>query len=588
MRGMQFWMMSLASLTLAAVLGSCGKVAEGDGIQLDSNTNWLKRCEADSECSGALVCLCGQCTQPCAETPECGRLEGASCGAANGGACEGSPGAGGLCVLECSSASDCENDEFSCSEGQCVPLPTEEPNGAGGLPPEGDAPLPLLTCPAGGEAMNMDDVFTTITYDLAGGDADDLLSYRYLTLANRRNAGLCGPDLEVERAAMVKVLNSVSLSALVELPFAVDALGLVYRIDLRDYGWDRPVTVNGTRYNDVWEALVDNDVYSVPWQGDDADDVVADTGTAFPVMFASAFVPVATEASMYYALLNIPENVEQLFSIFAINVAQNLIDDELIRAGFAGTDMGRPDDAFIAERHDIEVRSGYLWQVSSFGTPSDLFANPLGQPAGEREIIFTLENGLFAFVFADEDGNRLDTSVAFSASNSPLAVRNSFGRHASGIRVSDQVRGAAELGMLPHLTVGELEKLRIIYPEADDLRGILDNDRNRYAQALRAARWVSRAASFELDVEGTEPISRTYATYLDDVDLNVAAGDLMITPEQLQNDLFELEPEMQVLENGRMSRDEFARAYRDSLCVLSVALENAPDAELCDALEPAP
>jgi hypothetical protein len=421
--------------------------------------------------------------------------------------------------------------------------------------------------------MDIDQLFQLINDDLAGEDADDQLFFRYLTLANRRNAGLCGPDLDVERAAMVKTLNSVSLSALIEPPFAVDPLGLVYRIDLRDYEWDRAVTVNGAAYNDVWEALAEN-VYSVPWQGDDIDDVVADTGTAVPVMFASTFVAQATDVSNYYALLGIPENVDGfILDELGIDVAQNFADDEVIRAGFAGTAMDLPDDAFIAERHDIEVRNGYLWQVSSFGgTPGDLFANPLSQPAGEREIIFTLKNGLLAFVFVDDSGNRLNTSGAFSASNPALQVRDSFGRHASGIRASDQVRDAADLGMLGHLTIDELEKLRVIYPAADDLTRILDDDRGQYAFSLAAA---------ELDIERTEPITRTYATYVADVDLNVAAGDLMTTPEQLRADLVQLVPRMQALGNGGISRNDFALYYRRSLCVLTVAHENTPDAALC-------
>jgi hypothetical protein len=57
----------------------------------------------------------------------------------------------------------------------------------------------------------------------------------------------------------------------------------------------------------------------------------------------------------------------------------------------------------------------------------------------------------------------------------------------------------------------------------------------------------------------------------------------MLTADALERNLYELDPGMQVLESGRVSRDEFTLSYRRSICVLSVALDNSPDVAFCEA-----
>lgn len=572
MRGMQVWVVSLATLILAVMLGSCGKVAGDGDIQLDSNTNWLKRCESDAECSGALACLCGQCTQSCAETPECGLLAGASCGSV-GGACEESPGAGGLCMLECGSASDCEDDDFTCSDGQCVALPRAPAPTQDELAPGAAEPERPEACPAGDGALDMDDVFALIAADLDLTEAEDRVNSRYLSLANRRNAGLCETDLDGERAAMFKMVNSVSRSPSLTLPQPIDATRLIYRIDLRDYEWDQPLNVAGVNHVNLWEALAARDPFFVPWQGDDADAVVNSTGTTSPVMFVSGLVAAATDASTYYALIGMPEKVDDfILGNLGIDRETNFVDQEVIRAGFSGASAGLPNESFLAERHDIEVRSGYLWQLADFGR--NVLEDPLGEPSGERELIFTLPNGLLAFALADSDGNRVEQAAAFT--NGPqLPLRASFGRYASGVVVSDEVREAASSGAFSErITAGDIDQLFAIYLEPDQLSGVLDGDRESYADALARA---------EINMVAAEPISRAYAAFEADVDINIAAGDLMLTPDGLRRDLRELDRNMHVLESERVSRSEFTLSYRRSICTLSVALDNSPDIAFCDA-----
>ena len=408
MRGMHLLKLALSGLALLVGLGSCGKAANNGAFQSDSNTNWLKRCSANSECSGALICLCGQCSQPCAATDECSLLPGASCGVASCGESTGS--GGGQCLLTCGSANECP-DDFACTDGQCTPLPDDlvgnpapiDDMSSDSSDPLGEVPVPETCEP---RSMDMDEVFRVIGADIAQISAADRPYLRYLSLANRLNAGACEGALEVERKALSKTLNSVSSSPNIEQPFGIDANGVIFRVDLRDYNWDTTVSVDGTEYEDAWEAVVANDPYAVPWRGDDADAVVIDTGTTVPVLFANTFLAAATEARVYYGLLNIPPSAADLMLRLEVELS-----DPSIRAAFSSSDR-----TFVADRWNTQIRAGYVWQLADFGRDrAALLANPLGVPEGDRELVLTLSNGMLAFVYVAASGARIDRSNLFGA-----------------------------------------------------------------------------------------------------------------------------------------------------------------------------
>ncbi len=428
--------------------------------------------------------------------------------------------------------------------------------------------------------VNFDDLFQLINNDLSGQDADDQLFFRYLTVANRNDSGLCGAGVrEAERQALAKGVNMLSRSPTIDLPFQVDSEGLVYRLDLRDYEWDRTISVGGQNFVDAWEAVAASNPYAVPFVGDDADDAVADTGTAVPVMLADSFLDTAFGAELYYAILGIPEDIDSfILNDLGIDIEQNFIDQEVIRAGFSGASIGLPDNALLAERHDIEVRNGVLWQISDFGGGADgLVEDPLGQPQGERKVIFTLENGLLAFALADANGERqndsdlfLDTSESNFAYTIALSAIREF---AEGVDVRDEVRRAALAN--PNFSQEEKELIRVLYPRNNELRAILDDDRLQfYARGLAAA---------GVDINDSEPISALLDDFNADVDLATAAGDVLVNPEAFENDIQELPEPVQILDSGaRLDRDDWSSLYVQSLCILSVALENAPDVALCN------
>lgn len=60
---------------------------------------------------------------------------------------------------------------------------------------------------------------------------------RYFSLAHLYNAGVSANDLETYRAALGKLINSLSWHKEITRPTVVDAARTVFRIDLRDYNW---------------------------------------------------------------------------------------------------------------------------------------------------------------------------------------------------------------------------------------------------------------------------------------------------------------------------------------------------------------
>lgn len=443
-------------------------------------------------------------------------------------------------------------------------------NGGGGNQPP-------ASCPA----IDFDELFQLINDDLSGEDADDQLFFRYLTLANRHDSGLCSAEIrEADRRALAKGVNMLSKSPTIDVPLQVDVDGLLYRLDMRDYEWDRPISVGGENFNDAWEAVAAHNTYAVPFAGDDADDTVADTGTVAPFMFADAFLDAATRGELYYALIDVPEDIDSfILNDLGIDIEQNFIEQEVIRAGFSGARIGLPDNAFLAERHDIEVRNGVLWQISDFGGgPDGLFDDPLGQPQGERKLVFTLANGLLGFALADANGQRLSDSELFldslEANLTYNIAESAITEFAEGVDVTDQVLQAALAN--PNLSAEEKELVRTFYPQRSELSAILDDDRQQfYARALVLA---------GLDINDPEPIGPLLDDFDADVDLATAAGDVLFRPEAFQRNIQELPEPVHILgSGGRLDRDDWTSLYVQSLCILSVALENMPDAEICNA-----
>jgi mono/diheme cytochrome c family protein len=442
------------------------------------------------------------------------------------------------------------------------------------------------SCPD--QLFTFDDLYQEVASDLRSLDADDALTTRYISLTNRFTAGVCkGAALDRERNALFKMVNMLSTETTVEQPEPVNPDETIYRIDLEDYGWDKPVTVvnadgSTTDFTDKWEAIIANNQYAVEFVGDDADDAKLDSNTTVPVLFADSLLDAATIGNLYYALIDV--DVQDTLDNFILNtldidVVDNLEQEDQVRAGTTKSRISRQDR--VVERDEIGVRQGVLWQSFDFEDDANdsIFEDPFNFAEGGTEAIFTLPNGFFGFIIADansaivEDSDiLLDTNQNNFRAVTSISCSNC---HAQGlIPVIDEVR---EIALANARTSGlnndEVEQLRNVYPEPADFARIVLDDSTRF--------FKSGLSEAGVTVEGGDPVASTFFRFDQDITLEDAAGDLGLTPDELQDNLNDLNPELNVLDQGRLDRDDFTQFYIDSLCILSLVNENQPDPNVC-------
>ncbi len=479
--------------------------------------------------------------------------------------------------------------------------PSLEPTGQGGsglsgvggaspLMPSDETPPDVVVPPTcDNPAIDFDRLFTAVGTDLAGRDAVQQTFSRYISLTNRFTAGNCPDVLERDRRALFKMMNMLSRSVSIARPQSINAEQTLFRIDLRDYDWDRAIDVDGVSFADVWEAVALNNPYAVPFVGDDADDAVADTGTAFPIMFADQMLDVAAFDNLYYAIIDLDVNQtlpDFILNELEIDLVANLDAETSVRAGTRASSLTREGRLF--QRDASGVAAGqFLWQAVDLTDTeaAGIFNDPLGFPSGETFAIFTLPNAMLGFAIADVNGViRTDSDVIldFNMGNfRAQAAVSCSGCHANGIfPVVDEVRefalaNAVALG----LNSGEVDQLQAVYPLGAEFTRIAEADSASFQQALLEA----GAPMLVNEPIANEPISSLFARFDEDMRLADAAGDFGITPEDLRDNLQGLNQVARVLADGSLDRDDFTSVFVDSLCRLSLALENQPDPAACVA-----
>jgi serine/threonine-protein kinase len=439
-------------------------------------------------------------------------------------------------------------------------------------------------CSKDGQLVDFDELFQTVNEDLARADNKDTPFYRYVSITNRFTAGQCADALDKDRDGLTKMLNMLSIDAGIEAPVPVNKDETLYRVDLRDFAWDRAISVEGTNFVDVWEAIAANNPYAVEFVGDDADDAKADTGTAFPIQFADQMMDVAIIGNLYYAIIDV-DVAQPLANFISVNlgidVVQNTIDEDQLRAGTTKSRISRQDR--LVQRDGIEVRAGALWQSFDFedNANESIFEDPFNFTPGGTEAIFTLPNGMLGFIIADandaivEDSDiLLDTNQNNFRAITSVSCSNC---HAGGlIPVTDEVRdiaiaNARDIG----LNRDEVEQLQGIYVSPQEFaRQVTEDSDQFYKRALQQA---------DLPVQGGDPVSNVFLRFDQDMRLADAAGDLGLTPDDLSRNLNDLNPVLATLDRGTIDRDDFTAVFIDSLCILSTPLENQPDVAACDA-----
>jgi hypothetical protein len=157
------------------------------------------------------------------------------------------------------------------------------------------------------------------------------------------------------------------------------------------------------------------------------------------------------------------------------------------------------------ERHDIQQRNGAFWQSFDFDDNANdsIFQDPFGFTAGGSEAIFTLPNGMLAFIIADENDNivqdsdiLLDTSQDNHRAVTAVSCSNC---HATGfIPVIDEVGPIAQANARQiGLDRDQVKELQALYVSPDAFaRKVKQDSEDFYQRALQAA---------ELPIQGGGP-----------------------------------------------------------------------------------
>jgi hypothetical protein len=448
--------------------------------------------------------------------------------------------------------------------------------------------------------QDIDTQIEKMSDDIATLDAEDQPFTRYLTVTYSSNAGECGRALQRQRYALFKTINSVSTDTRVHQPVAIDDDETIFRVDIRDYNWDRDIDLEDDQvvdFNDGWDAIIADDAaapYAIEYTGDQADDLIADSGTTVPFLPVNAFVQAVEFGDLYYTLIGAKANLFDFeLQVLNIDTKAEIADDNLMRAGFSNSGVSKQER--VLNRFDSGIAAGLNYWISfdfdggnggdrafvAQGIERDIanesiYADPLDFAFAGGEAIFSLPNGLQAYYVANAAGARLATApigvVIDPAQNNGLVTNGASCNscHNAGmITFTDTVRQFVEDNRTK-FDNETYESVMIQYPDAKTFQEQMDRDSAVHVAALEEAGVPAKVP---------DPISRVYLDFqLGDITLDIAAGELAVPVEQLKRDINLLDPRLSVLndEGGAVSREIFDDTFFDSVCVLHQVNNNAP------------
>jgi tetratricopeptide (TPR) repeat protein len=405
------------------------------------------------------------------------------------------------------------------------------------------------------------EVIRAMRADLEGLPARQRRFTRYFTLTHLFNAGLSEDELQSYRHGLSKLVNSLSWGGSVVVPRPVDPARTIFRIDLRDYQWEER----------TWQRILDANPYGVLVDSEDARACAAATGCRLPHVRADWFVAAASRPPLYHDVLGIPATEQELQKLLRLDVAQNIRQERVARAGFNGSGVSRNNR--LIERH--EANGVVYWRSYDFGTNTgkqNLFANPLGPGEGGStfehdggEFIFSLPNGLQGYMLADAKGRRLDkgpTAIVSDPKRPDRAVENGLscmGCHARGlIDKADQLRDHVTRNAQA-FAGADVELVQALCPPRERFTALVRQDATRFQEAVQKT---------GAPLSATEPIVALALRFEAEMDLALAAAEAGCTPDVLRRAL-DRSPRLAqqlgalLVQGGTAQRPVFVDAFAD-------------------------
>jgi len=441
--------------------------------------------------------------------------------------------------------------------------------------------------------MSQDDQIALMASDIQKLDAVDQPFTRYMTITYSSNAGACEgerKELERQRFALFKGINSVSTNPVVGRPEPIDEGQTIYRIDIRDYNWDRQIDLkdDGTiLFDDAWDAIVDGVAdFAVPFTGDQADDLVRDSATEVPFLPVNAFIQASEFGDLYFSLIGAKQNLFDFeLEVLKIDTKAEIADDNLLRGGFSNSGVSKQER--VLNRFDQGTAGGYAYWISfDFDGGSgagvenlaneSIYEDPIDFKFTGGEAIFNLPNGFQGYYVANAKGDRLaeaPVGIVIDPAQNNGTVTNGASCHschnAGMITFTDTVRQFV-LENKVKFDNATFEAVMNQYPTATEFQRAMDADSELHVRSVEKS-GIPRGTP--------DSVSRMYLDFqLGNVTAKIAAGELQVTEAELRDNLQLLDPKLQNLgaEGGYVDRDIFQSVFVDSLCTLHSVDENQP------------
>lgn len=419
---------------------------------------------------------------------------------------------------------------------------------------EAGAPSFTVAASAARPFLSLTSALTSVRDHLRKADRETRPYLRYFSLVHQyNNPRSSDDDLRVTRAALSKVVNSLSRKPRIVVPEAIDPAQALLVIDVRDLDWDR---------GNLWQEVLRAYPYGLKYRNHPAlrqlDEELCDlTGCDLVLVRADWFVASATRPPLYHTLLRIPAHACDLERELKIDVAGNFLDprpERIARAGFVRSGISSQNR--LVERHDSPF--GAYWKSYDFKPDSaraNLVRFPLGPldlfPRGKHpfpaqafvhdggEIIFSLPNGMQGYMLINGKDQRIDEGPiqvvgdALKTSGTPAIVTgvSCMACHKHGtLPLSDTIRAGSGV-------FGEAEKhVQRLYPEAKVMARLVAEDEARFLLALeRAVGPFLRdpGAPKKALKDLVEPIGEVARSYrLEHLDLKAVACELDVQDAQ--------------------------------------------------------
>jgi hypothetical protein len=498
-------------------------------------------------------------------------------------------------------------------DGEYVELPAEEQAilrewFAANMPLPGEKQSVLNAPAVRPEFVGADEWLDAIVADLEqlAKEGKDPRQARYFTLGHLHNAGAGDERIDTFRRGLTKLLNSLSWHPEPCQPSFFGPGKAIARVLLCDLKWDSA----------KWERVlkVENNYFLMQGLDQEAE-ISRRTGTRLAWVRADWFVFHAAQPPLYHDLLapaDQPDAIASdraLESYLGLDALSNIASNNVARAGFVGGKVDRvrgsgvSDNNRLIERHVLAGNgryaptgwSGYYWKSYDFGGNAgtkSIFGHPFGPkgvpykgawPQGQEfeqdggEIIWSLPNGMQAYLLVDGKGARIDKGppdivkdAAESGGLGSVIVNgiSCMACHDQGTKdKQDQMRAHVENLAPPYgttFTPSAKQAIQRLHPKPEDFAKLLQQDRTRYQSAAQ------RLGVAALDRNQREPVVAAFAAFRDEkVTFEDAAFELGLLPEVLSKvlgaSLGSLRQQLESVEsggNGGVPRDQFVQSFR--------------------------